>query len=519
MSEKPTGVAAPRPLILYCAAALSGAAVMIVELTATRLFAPWFGASIYAWTNVVAVVLSALAAGYAVGGKAADASPSARTLGVALLVAAGLTSLSALLGPTIAAALAPDASGDPAAHLGALAVGSLIAGAAAFGPPLFLLGWTSPFVARLLGDAGVPAGAAAGRALAVSTFGSLIGTYLPAFLLLERFGSRGTILTAAGLLVLAATLLLGLGGMRRIGAATTVVILAAVATSATPLVPPESGATIVRVQESAYQYIQVAEVGGSNGLRYLNLALDEGRGEFHSRKATDGRPLTDAYYDSLAVLPDWITDSDRSPLEVLVVGGGAGTLRGLLRSLQGPRVRRITDVEIDPVVASMAPLFGGEPVLPDRVLAVDGRAALRAEGVAYDLIVLDAYTRQLAVPSHLGSREAFVAARERLTSRGVFAMNVSAADVDSELVQTLVRTLREVFPAVRAVPVAGCWNILLLCGPLLPPATATAARNDALDPVRSAFRSSLRLLPDPDPRLAVLTDDLAPLETLARKIK
>ena len=56
MSEKPTGVAAPRPLILYCAAALSGAAVMIVELTATRLFAPWFGASIYAWTNVVAVV-------------------------------------------------------------------------------------------------------------------------------------------------------------------------------------------------------------------------------------------------------------------------------------------------------------------------------------------------------------------------------------------------------------------------------------------------------------------------------
>ena len=492
---------------------------MIVELTATRLFAPWFGASIYAWTNVVAVVLSALAAGYAVGGKAADARPTARALGVALLVAAGLTALSAFFGPLIAAALAPDASGDPGAHLGALALGSLVAGAAAFGPPLFLLGWTSPFVARLLGDAGVPAGAAAGRALAVSTLGSLVGTYLPAFVLLETFGSRGAILTAAGLLVVAAALLLGLAGGRRIGAAATVVLLAAVATSATPLVPAADGVTLVRVQESAYQYVQIAEVAGANGRRYLNLALDEGRGEFHSRKALDGRPLTDAYYDLLAVLPDWIADSDRAPLEVLVIGGGAGTLRGLLRSLQGPRVLRVVDAEIDPVVAAAAPFFGGAPVAPDRVLAVDGRAALRADGVAYDLIVLDAYTRQLAVPSHLGSREAFAAARSRLSPRGVFAMNVSAADVQSELVQTLVRTLRDVFPSVRAVPVAGSWNILLLCGSLLAPAEAPAARGDALDPVRREFRRSLRLLADPDPRLPVLTDDLSPLETLARRIK
>jgi spermidine synthase len=514
-----TASAAPGSGRLLLAAGLSGAAVMIVELTATRLFAPWFGASIFAWTNVVATVLLALAGGYAVGGRLADARPSARLVATTLLIAAAFTALAAIGGPYVAGALAPSSVGDPASHTGALVGGSLLAAAAVFGPPLFLLGWTSPFVVRLLTDAGVPAGVASGRTSAVATLGSLVGAYLPAFVLLERIGSRGSVLTAAAVLVLAALCLFGRRAPRGPTAAAAMIVVASSAAAAfTPFVPASKGESPVRDQESAYQFIRVADRAAADGRVFRNLSLDEGREEFHSRRALDGGPLTDAYYDVLAVLPDWIADADRRPVAALVLGGGAGTLRGLLRRFHEPRLARVVDVEIDPLVAALAPDFGGAPKPPDALYTVDGRTALRALPGPFDLIVLDAYARQIAIPAHLGTREAFAEARAKLSDRGLFAINVSVADLDSPLAKALIRTLDDVFGAVSAVPVAGSWNVILVGGPLLDPRRVPPSRGDALDAVRREFRRNL-LASRKAPDGLLLVDDCAPLETLARKIK
>jgi spermidine synthase len=517
VSEPTPAAAPPRRGALYAAAALSGAAVMTVELTATRLFAPWFGASIYAWTNVVAVVLLALSAGYAIGGRAADRRPSARGLAVVLLVAAGWLAAAAAFGAHAAAAFAPSTTGDPGDYVVALMCGSFAAGGLVFGPPLFLLGWTGPFVTRLLTDGGLPSGAAAGRALAVSTAGSLVGTYLPAFFLLERVGSRGAVLAGAALLVAAAALLAA--PARGLAAASCVLLAGAALSAATPFVPAGDGETLVRDAESAYQYVRVAEVGAPGGRRYRNLSLDEGRGEFHSRRGLDDGPLTDAYYDHLAVVPDWIADVDRRPLDVLVIGGGAGTLRGLLRRFHDARIRSIVEVEIDPTVTAQSPDFGGPLAAADRIWNVDGRAALRAEGRTYDFVVLDAYARQVAIPAHLGTREAFAAVKARLSPRGVFALNVSAADLEAPLVRALTATLRAEFPTVYAAPVPNSWNVTLLAGARPDPHTAVFERGDALDPIRRAFREFLLPVADPPAGVVPLTDDLAPLESLARRIK
>jgi spermidine synthase len=512
--------ASTRSLLL--AASFSGAAVMIVELTATRLFAPWFGASIYAWTNVVAVVLAALSLGYAVGGKLADRKPSRRFLGFALLVAAAATAAASALGPSVAALLAPELSGDPASHVGDVVFGSLVAGAAVFGPPLFLLGWTSPFVAKLLTEAGVPEGAAVGRTLATSTVGSLVGAYLPAFVLLDSFGSRGSILAAAGLLVVAAALLFsgGAEGRRATFAAATAIVVAGVANAWTPYVAALPGETLVRDAETSYQYVRISDFRAPDGRGYRNLSLDEGRGEFHSRKALDGGPLTDAYYDYLAVVPEYVADVDERPVDVLVIGGGAGTLRGLLRTFHDARVRRVVDVEIDPYVAAAAAEFGGPARAPDATWIVDGRTALRSGEDRFDLIVLDAYARQIAIPAHLGTKEAFEDARRKLTPRGIFAVNVSAADIESPLVASLGKTLAAVFPDVRAVPVENGWNIALLCGAVEDASRVERSRGDALDPIRAAFaRRMTRLDPDARGDATILYDDRAPLERLARRIR
>ena len=67
--------------------AVGGAGTMVVELAAVRLLAPWFGSSQAVWTNVIAVVLLALAVGYAVGGRLAVRGDSLRRLGLTLLLA------------------------------------------------------------------------------------------------------------------------------------------------------------------------------------------------------------------------------------------------------------------------------------------------------------------------------------------------------------------------------------------------------------------------------------------------
>src|SRR5215510_841449 len=65
-----------RSAFLLATVFLSGAAVMVVEMTTVRVLQPTFGAENFVWTNVIAVVLAALAAGYAIGGRIADARPS-----------------------------------------------------------------------------------------------------------------------------------------------------------------------------------------------------------------------------------------------------------------------------------------------------------------------------------------------------------------------------------------------------------------------------------------------------------
>jgi predicted membrane-bound spermidine synthase len=501
---------------------------MIVELTTTRLLAPWFGASIYSWTNVIAVVLLALACGYAAGGRLADRRPSARMLGFLLLASAALLVPAPMIARFLAPAVLPKPElTDPASGVSGLVLGSFVTTLVLFAPPLVVLGAVTPFGTRLLADSGLKSGQASGRVLAISTLGSLVGTYLPALVLLESLGSRATILVAAGILAVAGLILCGVKSRAPITAAALIACGLAGAGAlfaATPVVPVSHGETLVAEKESAYQYVRVADWPGRNGQPAArNLSIDEGILEFHSRKRVDPRtgapdPLTGVYYDAFAVLPEWIARSEQEPLRVLVIGGGAGTARGLLRALQAPRVREVADVEIDPVVAGFAPMFGGVASAPDATLVADGRVLLARVAGPFDLIILDAYTRQIAIPPHLASVEAFTRVREQLSARGIFAINVSAADVEAPLPAALAATLREVFGKVWSVSIQGSWSLVMFAGSPLAPSAVPASRGDALDPVRKWFREGFHELPAV-PGARILTDDCAPMESLARKIR
>ena len=96
---------------------VGGAGTMTVELAAVRLLAPWYGTSLSVWTNVIAVVLLALALGYALGGRlSAGRAPltrMAQALALAALWTVALPFLASHVGPLfVPEGLALDAAAD-----------------------------------------------------------------------------------------------------------------------------------------------------------------------------------------------------------------------------------------------------------------------------------------------------------------------------------------------------------------------------------------------------------------------
>ena len=232
-----------RSAFLLLTVFLSGAAVMVVEMTTVRVLQPTFGSTTYVWTNVIAVVLAALAAGYAIGGRIADRRGTPGLL-YGILAAGGLLVAATVPLATPVSKWVVPLDIDLENVSSFLSRGSLVATLILFAPSTLLLGMVSPIAIKLLADSG--AGRAAGRVFAFSTVGSIVGTYLPTLWLIPEHGSRGTLLVAAAMLLAPAVIgLIAFSGRR--GAALAAVAVAAWgATNAFADTRPNRGAPRLR---------------------------------------------------------------------------------------------------------------------------------------------------------------------------------------------------------------------------------------------------------------------------------
>lgn len=546
MTNPGDGPAAARTLTTPAAAFLlgcafvSGAAVMVVEMTAVRVLQPHFGSTNHVWANVISVVLGALALGYWLGGRLSEKRPVPSTLFGALAVGGVLTALSVPAARPVAQWLQPGTA-DLEGVMPVLARGSLVATLVLFGPPMFVLGAVSPVTVRLLSDGG--AGRAAGRTFAISTVGSIVGTYLAVFELNERLGSRGSILAAAGALVAIAVAGLVLLGGRGGAVAACVTILAAAPVAATAETRPGRGApplrdgtaTVLAEVETPYQYVTVRDDRYRTQTERL-LTINEGVYTYHSFEVL-GRVRTDSrYYDDYAMLPLLLDVPPGEELRGCVVGLACGVTPRQWRHFWSDAWRlRVDGAEIDPVVLDLGRrwfhLSEAEADGTLRSFAMDGRQMLVAMPPArrWHMLVVDAFANELYIPFHLGTREFFRLCYDRLEPGGVLAMNVYALHPDSPNLAALENTLADAFGSCIRVRQSWQGNFLLL-----------ARRGDAppdltrLIPSRIESRMGPRkeipewddlvraasLMPwsativRPDPAKLVLTDDHAPLEHL-----
>ena len=475
---------------------VSGMSVMALEITASRVMSPHFGSSIFVWANVIGIIMVALSVGYFVGGRLAERRPELNVL--LRIVAAG--ALSAAIIPALVRPLATHVIDLLSGRAGAVQViaGSFVTLLLLYGLPIVLLGMTSPFAIRLLTLDRPQVGEAAGGVFAVSTVGSILGTFVPAFVLVPTIGTRATLLIFAVLLL--ATVAFGFWGAR--GSA-VLVLLAGVPYVAHASIRP-SAHQLAEV-ESPYQYVEVTEDGPVRALRF-----DEGLMVQSEERANS--PLTGGYWDLLLPLPN-LPRAEKP--KVLILGLAAGTIaRGMIESRPEGAIS-VTGVEIDPDVVALGERFFSLKRLAGRidVHVEDARAFLARSAERYDLVLLDVYANQRYIPPHLVTREFFAEVKAHLAPGGALVANVNSPTTESKLLRSFVKTLRAEFTLVDAVHAPKHWNYELVCSSEPMDWDGAAARvPEALRPIVMFERDHRVLLDDTDGLL--LTDDRAPVELL-----
>jgi spermidine synthase len=481
-----------RPLnYLLLTAFVAGMSVMAIEMAVSRLLAPYFGTSLFVWTNVLGLIMVALTIGYYIGGRIADKYASERLLYQLLLV----TGIYLSLVPFLAM---------PITRLAIWGIDNYAIGTTAFALimiiillilPFIALGMVTPYIIRLQSQRVDALGNTAGKVYTWSNGGSIMGTFLPALLTIPLVGTHKTIIFFACLLMLVS--ILGLANWKLLA----IPALALLLTNFLGKIKPTPG--LLFDTESVYNYIQVVE---EDGLRMLRL--NEGHAE-HSLYQED-RYIFNSVWDYY-LLPPLLNNSQ----EALFIGLAAGTAARQYNHFF-PHVK-IDGVELDPAIVEVGKkYFDLQNVTNLNIILKDGRVHLATTRKKYDNILIDAY-KQPYIPFHLTTQEFFTEVKNHLNPQGLVTINVGSTKGDSEILLMIQNTMKHVFKHVYVVEVQYSLNYLVWATDEELDMSQVDPKYGELEPMVNYIKRKFQEI-ETDPKYPILTDDLAPLELYTEKM-
>ena len=472
----------------------TSAAVLVLEILAGRLLAPYVGVTLETYTGIIGVVLAGISLGTWAGGRMADRIDPRRSLGPLLMV-----------GGALALCTIPLIRLFGAAGLGSGPVAVVLLSLVGFFAPAAVLSAVSPTVVKLqLHDLG-ETGSVVGRLSALGTAGAIVGTFVTGFVLVSAFPTRPLVLGVGALLVLAGLLIWW--RLRRAGGPSPAgpLAVALVAASLTAVVQNPCD------YESAYFCASVVEdlepCGG------LTLYLDTLR---HSCVHLDDPTALDFSYAQ--ILSDVLTTvgDASSPIDALHIGGGGFTMPRYIEAVR-PGSDSVV-LELDPTLVRIAEEeLGLERSDGLRVRIGDARLSLRDQPQdTYDLVIGDAFGGQ-AVPWHLTTREFVAQVKATMTSEGVYAVNLidypplGFARAEAATLAAVFANVAVIAPQARIDRTDGGNFVLVASDAPLDVegiAEANTARGD--DDIVATDEQLQRFIGD----APVLTDDYAPVDQL-----
>jgi spermidine synthase len=473
---------------------------MIYEIVGSRVLGPYLGTSIFIWTSLIGIILGSLSLGYWLGGILADRKPSHSVLAWIILLAAISIGITTLVKETFLAQLPHLVSG--------LKVQSVIASIFLFAPASIFLGMVSPYAVRLKIRALQTSGATVGRLYAISTVGSIAGTFAAGFYLIPAMGTTN--------ILMAITILLAL-------------------VSVTLFIPEKktgnSIPSIMLIIITGYYYFANHSLARSyidEDTQYNRVwiydAVDQPSGKPIKFMRINNESSSAMFLDSEEPvfpysryyrLAEHFTPGFRS---ALILGGAAYSYPKYF--LEKYPDATIDVVEIDPELTRMArEYFRLKDNSRMQIFHEDARTFLNRGDRKYDVIYGDAYKSLYTIPWHLTTMEAAQKTSDMLNEGGCVLLNIiSSVEGDaSAFLRAELATYREVFPYVFVFAVMDSEDMKVVQSTILiavKSATEPGLINE--DPELAGYLShEVTELVATD--LPVLTDELAPVDYYTNK--
>jgi len=467
----------------------SSAAVLVIEILAGRLLAPYAGVTLETFTAIIGTILAGIAIGAWIGGRLADRIDPHRLLGPAL----ALGGVSAMLTVPLVRLFSPAVTAGPVGLVMVVGVSAL--------PPAAVLSSITPITVKALLDDLSAAGAIVGRISAIGTAGALFGTFVTGFVLVARLPTTTIVVSLGALLVT-----WGAVDWLRSGSGSAPVVSAAILVALAGAILSVSAADRCEV-ETAYYCVRV-EVDANRPTGRI-LRLDTLR---HSYVDLDDATYLEFEYVRIfaAAIDAHVSGSVRA----LHLGGGGLTMPRWLDATR-PDSHSVV-LELDPGLVDIAEeRLGFTPSARIEIAVGDARTTLNSlEPAGFDVVIVDVFGG-IAVPWHLTTAEMVDQLSGMLGNDGIYVANVIDRGSMS-FARAELATLEQAFPNVAAVGPEGNLseggNIVLVAShtPLDLERLAELAdeRGVAVDVVGP--RSIDHYIGD----ASVLTDDFAPVDQL-----
>ncbi|HWR71581.1 MAG TPA: fused MFS/spermidine synthase [Nitrospirota bacterium] len=418
---------------LVITAVACGALIMVIEVLGSRVLGPFYGVSLFVWTALITVTLVALAGGYAAGGILSDRKSSPDYLYGIILLSGILVMLIPLLKGTVLKLCLP---------MG-LRAGSLASALLLFGPSLFLLGCVSPYIVRIAAREMANIGRTVGVFYAVSTVGSFFGTLVTGFVLIAYLGVN-RIFFLVGILLIVLSTAYFLFFRKKWPVLAALLFIPALFFDESGMIsrimPNGSRVTKIFEKDSFYGNLKVVDYtyGPAHTRDLMIDGLIQGGIDMNNRLSVY------EYAYLMQYIPRAMNPKGRT---CLAIGLGAGVVP-LWYEQQGVKV---DVVDIDPAVPEIAREYFGFRVSGDVIIS-DARYFLGKTNKHYDYIILDVFNGD-TTPGHVLSREAMRLVKERLSERGILAINLAGSlKKESFMTASVVKTLQAVFQTVRIYP-------------------------------------------------------------------
>jgi spermidine synthase len=476
-----------------------GALVMIYEIIGSRLLSPYIGSSTYVWTSLIGVILAALSLGYWLGGKTADRKPDLKILAAALFLAGGAVAVTIFFKDVVLAVIAQ----SPVI----LEIKALIAALILFAPASVLLGFVTPYAVKLKMSDLADSGKTVGRLYALSTVGSILGTFLAGFFLIPFVGSTRTLYGIAAAL-LALSLLLAPFALTKTNL--TILIIFVFGVTATEL----QNYYLFKTKDlhdidTEYSRVQIFTMTDEpTGRKVRAMAIDPYF--IQSKMYLDSDDLASEYAKFYHLIRHFKPDFQNT---LLIGGAGYSFPKDYLKTYPD---KNIDVVEIDPQMTEIArKYFRLEDHPRLAIFHEDGRTFLnRAESGKYDAVLMDAFGSLFSVPFQLTTVEAVAEIARTLKDDGLVVFNVggAVAGPSSRFLQAELATYRRIFPRVLLFKVrperadTEVQNLIIVA--LKSENSAPLQTEDAeISRLLAAIEQNYEQIP-----AEILTDELAPVE-------